>query len=169
MNLIYITGASCCGKSTLADKMSRQYDNATILSLDAFSKSIRSVFTDFKLYTDEISIKPIINNDKFLMLVKKYIECYFDDYNHVLIVEGCHFTPEEFMNEFPVAKVIALGIRGKEKALQQINKKAWMAGLNESIKNEYSEKISEYSGSLKENPKNYFYFDIDDAEQALNL
>ena len=122
MNLIYITGASCCGKSTLADKMSRQYDNATILSLDAFSKSIRYVFTDFKLYTDEVSIKPTINNDRFLMLVKKYIECYFADYNNTLIVEGCHFTPEGFMNEFHVAKVIALGLRNTPVLLKKMQR-----------------------------------------------
>lgn len=169
MNLIYITGAPCCGKSTLADKIRRKYNDATILSLDAFSKSIRYVFTEFKLYTNEISIKPTINNDKFLQFVKKYIECYFDDYNHTLIIEGCHFTPEEFMNIFPDAKVIALGIRSKEKALQQINKKSWMANLSENIKKEYSEKISEYSCCLKENAKNYLYFDIDDVDKAMDL
>ncbi len=167
MNLIYITGAPCCGKSTLADQIFRKHNDITILSLDAFSKSIRYVFTEFKLYTDEISVKPTINNDEFFKLVKKYIDCYHDDYNHTLLVEGCHFTPEEFMNVFPDAKVIALGITSKEKALQQINKKAWMAGLTESIKKEYSGKIIEYSCYLNENAKNYLYYDIDDEKATI--
>lgn len=99
MTLTYITGATSTGKTTYVRNLNA---NAAILSLDAFSKSVRYAFNDFKMYTDEISIRPTINNDKFLLLVKKYIECFMVDYPDTdLIVEGCHFTPDEFLSVFP--------------------------------------------------------------------
>lgn len=55
MNLKFIVGATGCGKTTLAQHIS---NTDVIISLDAFSKSIRYVFPDFKLYGKDISIKP---------------------------------------------------------------------------------------------------------------
>lgn len=157
MKLTYITGASSTGKTTLANKIS---GNATILSLDALSKSVRFVFDDFKLYTAEISVKPTINNDKFLSLVAKYVECFMNDYpDKDLIIEGCHFTPDEFLSVFPQAKIIALGIMDKKTALAQINKRDWMSKLDECIKNEYADKIVEYSLQLKEEQNKYKYIE----------
>lgn len=160
MGLTYITGATSTGKTTLANKIS---SNATILSLDSFSKSVRCIFKDFKLYTSEISIRPTVNNDKFLSLIVKYVECFTNDYpNKDLIVEGCHFTPDEFLSVFEHAKVIALGITDKKTALAQINKKDWMSMLDESVKNEYADKIVEYSLQLKnkQSKGKYEYIDI---------
>ncbi|MGN1117356.1 MAG: hypothetical protein ACI4RU_01985 [Acutalibacteraceae bacterium] len=155
MKLIYITGATSCGKSTLANKMA---DNADILSLDAFSKSVRSVFPDFRLYGDGIFVRPTVNNDRFLALVKKYIEVYFADYpDRTLIVEGCHFMPDEFLGIFPSAEVIALGITDRATALCQINKRGWMQKLDDEKKEEYVTKIVEYSTALRQTHGKYEY------------
>lgn len=67
--IIYITGAPRCGKTTLVEKL--MDNNVSILSLDAFSKSVRSVFTDFKLYSADVCIQPDTNREKFLELVYK--------------------------------------------------------------------------------------------------
>lgn len=163
MKLIYITGATSCGKSTLANQIAK---DATIFSLDAFSKSVRFVFHDFKLYNSNVHIRPVVNNDRFLQLVKKYIDSFFDDYpNRVMIVEGCHFTPEEFINQFPYAKIICLGITKKSRALEQINKRDWMSKLSEDIKRQYVNQLVEYSSELKENASYYKYFDIDEINE----
>lgn len=158
MNLLYITGPTSVGKTTLANKIG---NNATIISLDAFSKSIRFVFNDFKLYSGKVSILPNINNDKFLQLVKIYIDYFIKDYpNKELIVEGCHFTPNDFLSIFPNANIIAIGITDKQTAFQQICKKDWIAGLDEMVKDEYVNQIVEYSVNLKENQGKYKYFEF---------
>lgn len=72
MKITYITGATSTGKTSLAKNF---YRKSTIISLDALSKSLRLVFDDFKLYTDEVSIRPNINNEKFLFFVQEYIKC----------------------------------------------------------------------------------------------
>ncbi len=159
MKLIYITGPTSTGKTTLANQVSNQ---TSVLSLDAFSKSVRFVFDDFKLYTDEISIRPSINNDKFLLLIKNYIDCFAKDYSDkTLVVEGCHFSPEEFLKVYPEAEVIAIGITDKSKALKQINKRDWMSKLDESIKNEYVNQIVKYSLELKANQGKYKYVEME--------
>ena len=63
MKITYITGATCTGKTTYANSIC---NDEIIISLDALSKAIRFTFDDFKLYTDKVSIRPTINNDKFL-------------------------------------------------------------------------------------------------------
>ena len=148
MKITYITGATCTGKTTYAKTIC---NNEIIISLDALSKAIRFTFDDFKLYTtDKVSIRPTINNDKFLNFVKTYIEYLAVDYpDRDIIIEGCHFTPEEFLSAFPNAKIIALGITDKTTALRQINKKDWMAKLDNDIKIEYINQIVDYSNELK--------------------
>lgn len=165
MKLIYITGAPCCGKTTLANRLIKQED-AAVLSFDAFSKAVRYAFPDFKLYTDEISIRPSLNVNIFIDLIEKYINCYFDDYDNTLIVEGCHFTLDEFFQKFPESKIIALGIREKENALKQINKKEWMRNLSDERKNIYVNQIVEYSDYLKVNAGKYLYYDISEIESS---
>lgn len=147
MKITYITGATCTGKTTYANSIC---NDEIIISLDALSKAIRFTFDDFKLYTDKVSIRPTINNDKFLNFVKTYIEYLAVDYpDRDIIIEGCHFTPEEFLSAFPNAKIIALGITDKTTALRQINKKDWMAKLDKDIKIEYINQIVDYSNELK--------------------
>lgn len=159
MKLIYITGPTSTGKTTLANRIS---NNASVLSLDAFSKSVRFAFDDFKLYTDKISIRPSINNDKFLLLIKNYIDCFANDYpDKTLVVEGCHFTPGEFLDVYPDAEVIAIGITDESKALKQINKRDWMSNLDMSIQNEYVRQIVKYSLELKANQGKYRYVEME--------
>ncbi len=158
MRLIYITGPTSVGKSTFANKIC---DGATVISLDALSKSVREVFDGFKLYTDEISVRPVINNDKFLSLTEKYIKYFVNDFpDKTLVVEGCHFTPEEFLSVFPNAEVTALGITDSEVAMKQINKREWMSKLDRSVKKEYVNKIVEYSFLLKKNQGKYKYIEF---------
>lgn len=150
MKITYITGATCTGKTTYAQNIC---DNEIIVSLDALSKALRFTFDDFKLYTDKVSIRPTVNNDKFLHFVKTYIDYLYIDYpNKNIIVEGCHFTPDEFLSVFPNAKIIALGITDKMTALKQINKRDWMSKLDNDIKTEYVNQIVKYSNKLKNEP-----------------
>lgn len=158
-NLFYITGAPRCGKTTFANQI--KSENISILSLDALSKSVRSIFTDFKLYDGGVHIRPNVNKDKFLELVKLYCLSFFNDYpNKTLIVEGCHFTPDEFSEVFPNAKIICIGLESEKEILSSINDSPWMSQLSEKLKLEYAEKIAEYSKSMKEmQGENYLYFD----------
>lgn len=151
MKITYITGATSTGKTTYARNIC---NDEIIVSLDALSKAIRFTFDDFKLYTaDKVSIRPTINNDKFFHFVKTYINYLSIDYNDKnIIVEGCHFTPKEFLSAFPNSKVIALGITDKMTALKQINERDWMSKLENDIKMEYVNQIVEYSKELKNEP-----------------
>lgn len=150
MNITYITGATSTGKTTYAKSIS---DNEIIISLDALSKALRFTFDDFELYTDKVSVRPTVNNDKFLHFVKTYIDYLYIDYpNKNIIVEGCHFTPDEFLSVFTNAKIIALGITDKMTALKQINKRDWMSKLDNDIKTEYVNQIVKYSNKLKNEP-----------------
>lgn len=159
MKITYITGATSTGKTTYTRKIC---NNGIIVSLDALSKAIRFTFSDFKLYNaDKVSIRPTVNNDKFLSFVKTYIEYLTIDYpNKDIIIEGCHFTPNEFLSAFPNAQIIAFGITNKSTALKQINKKEWMKKLDNDIKNEYVNQIVEYSVKLKENQCIYKYIEL---------
>lgn len=161
-NLIYITGAPRCGKTTLANKMSQDL-GASILSLDALSKALRSEFKDFELYSGKTVIRPDINNDKFLDFVCRYIELYFGDFpNSTLIVEGCHFTPNEFNERFEQAKIIAVGITtSREKAIEAVKTSQWMASMSKEKINLYAQLIYEYSVSLKKNAVEYEYIESD--------
>lgn len=157
MNITYITGATSTGKTTYTKSIC---NNEIIVSLDALSKACRFTFDDFKLYTDKVSIKPTINNDIFLKFVKTYIDYLSTDYpNRNIIVEGCHFTPDEFLSIFPNAKAVALGITDNLIALEQINKRDWMSKLDDKIKNEYANQIVEYSNQLK-NKSNIEYIEL---------
>ncbi|MGN1420787.1 MAG: hypothetical protein ACI4XC_04685 [Eubacterium sp.] len=158
-NLVYITGAPRCGKTTLANHIANE--NTSILSLDALSKSVRRAFTDFQLYDGYVLIQPNVNKDIFLKLVKMYCLTFFNDYpNKALIVEGCHFTPKEFQAVFPKAKIICVGLVSNNEIISAINNSEWMSNLPEKIKLEYAEKIREYSRDMKEyTAKNYLYFD----------
>lgn len=163
-NLVYITGAPRCGKTTLAGRLN--LDDGSILSLDALSKSVRGVFTDFKLYDDETRIQPNVNKSVFMELVQFYILSYLSDYPYsTLIVEGCHFTPEEFKSSFPDSKIICLG---RTKSLDEIKKaivtKPWMAELPAEKMNSYAEKIYNYSLAVKQNAKEYLYFETEEAD-----
>ena len=160
MKITYITGATCTGKTTYAQN---RCDNEIIISLDALSKAIRFTFDDFKLYTaDKVSIRPTINNDKFLNFVKTYMDYLSVDYpDRNIIIEGCHFTPNEFLSAFPNAQIVVLGITDKSTALKQINKKEWMRNLDNDLKNEYVNQIIEYSNELK-NSNNKYYIEIID-------
>ena len=151
MEIIYITGATSTGKTTYARNIC---NDEIIISLDALSKAIRFTFDDFKLYNaNKVSIRPTINNDKFLNFVKTYIDYLFVDYpDKNIIIEGCHFTPNEFLSAFPNAQIIALGITNKSTALKQINKKEWMKKLDDDVKNEYVNQIVKYSNELKNEP-----------------
>ena len=152
MEIIYITGATSTGKTTYARNIC---NDEIIVSLDALSKAIRFTFDDFKLYTaDKVSIRPTVNNDKFFHFVKTYINYLSIDYNDKnIIVEGCHFTPKEFLSAFPNSKVIALGITDIMTALKQINERDWMSKLENDIKMEYVNQIVEYSKELKKSLK----------------
>lgn len=151
MEIIYITGATSTGKTTYARNIC---NDEIIISLDALSKAIRFTFDDFKLYNaNKVSIRPTVNNDKFFHFVKTYINYLSIDYNDKnIIVEGCHFTPKEFLSAFPNSKVIALGITDKMTALKQINERDWMSKLENDIKMEYVNQIVEYSKELKNEP-----------------
>ncbi|MGN0533614.1 MAG: GNAT family N-acetyltransferase, partial [Eubacterium sp.] len=161
MNIIYITGAPRCGKTTLAGSLCK--NNASLLSLDSISKALRFTFNDFKLYTGKICIQPDINKDTFLSFIKHYCDnfrCDFPDYT--LLVEGCHFMPKEFLKAFPEAKVICLGIESEEKAIASINCSEWMVKLDNNIKNQYAQMICDYSKELKNNQlNNCLYFERD--------
>lgn len=159
MKITYITGATCTGKTTYAQNIC---DNEIIVSLDALSKAIRFTFDDFKLYaTGKVSIRPTVNNDKFLNFVKTYIDYISVDYpDRNIIIEGCHFTPKEFLSAFPNAQIIALGITDKTVALKQINKKEWMKKLDDDIKNEYANQIVEYSAKLKKSKTIFKYIEL---------
>lgn len=160
MEIIYITGATSTGKTTYARNIC---NDEIIVSLDALSKAIRFTFDDFKLYNaNKVSIRPTVNNDKFFHFVKTYINYLSIDYNDKnIIVEGCHFTPKEFLSAFPNSKVIALGITDKMTALNQINERDWMSKLENDIKMEYVNQIVEYSKELKNEPNiEYIEFSI---------
>ena len=158
MKVTYITGATSTGKTTYAKNIC---NDEIIVSLDALSKAIRFTFDDFKLYSDKVSIRPTVNNDKFLHFVKTYIDYLSIDYNNKnIIVEGCHFTPNEFLSVFPNARIIALGITDKTVALKQINKKEWMKKLDDDIKNEYANQIVEYSAKLKNSKGIFKYIEL---------
>ena len=161
MRLIYITGAPRCGKTTLANQMAKE-QNVSVFSLDAFSKAVRSAFDDFKLYTDEISIRPTVNGDTFLDLTANYIHHFFADYhNQTLIVEGCHFTPTAFHARFPDAEIIALGRTGEIKEIiEAIKEKDRMQTLPEKTINRYAELIRNDSMELKHNAGFYRYIEI---------
>lgn len=166
MNIVYITGAARCGKTTLAEKLID--NNISILSLDAFSKSVRSVFSDFILYSGAVCIQPDTNREKFLELVCKYTINFFNDFPyHTLLIEGCHFTPNEFLSKFPDSRIICLGrTASKEDIVKAIITKDWMADLPRKIINEYAEKIYNYSLGLKENEKEYLYFETEKVDIA---
>ena len=119
MKITYITGATCTGKTTYANGIC---NDEIIISLDALSKAIRFTFDDFKLYTTgKVSIRPTVNNDKFLNFVKTYIDYLSVDYpDRNIIIEGCHFTPNEFLSAFPNAQIIVLGITDKLLALYSL-------------------------------------------------
>lgn len=159
MNITYITGATCTGKTTYAQNIC---DNEIIISLDALSKALRFTFDDFKLYTaDKVSIRPTVNNDKFLNFVKTYVDYLSVDYSdRNIIIEGCHFTPKEFLAAFPNSKVIALGITDKMTALKQMNKRDWMSKLENDIKTEYVNQIVEYSANLKNSKAIFKYIEL---------
>ena len=158
MKITYITGATSTGKTTYTNGIC---NDEIIISLDALSKAIRFTFDDFKLYTTgKVSIRPTVNNDKFFHFVKTYINYLSIDYNDKnIIVEGCHFTPKEFLSAFPNSKVIALGITDKMTALNQINERDWMSKLENNIKMEYVNQIVEYSKELK-NEANIEYIEF---------
>ena len=151
MKVTYITGATSTGKTTYAKNIC---NDEIIVSLDALSKAIRFTFDNFKLYTaDKVSIRPTVNNDKLLNFVKTYIDYLSVDYpDRNIIIEGCHFTPKEFLSAFPNAQIIALGITDKMTALKQINERDWMSKLENDIKMEYVNQIVEYSKELKNEP-----------------
>lgn len=151
MKITYITGATCTGKTTYAQSIC---NNEILISLDALSKAIRFTFDNFKLYTaNKVSIRPTVNNDKFLNFVKTYIDYLSVDYpDRDIIIEGCHFTPNEFLSAFPNAQIIAFGITNKSTALKQINKKEWIKKLDNDVKNEYVNQIVKYSNELKNEP-----------------
>ncbi len=158
MKITYITGATSTGKTTYSHCICT---NEIIISLDALSKALRFTFNDFKLYTDKVSIRPSINNDYFLGFVKTYIDYLSTDYpDKNIIVEGCHFTPDEFLSVFPNAIIIALGITNKTVALKQINKREWMSNLDQSVKNEYVHQIVNYSLELKKKQDKYKYIEF---------
>lgn len=158
MKITYITGATCTGKTTYAQSIC---NNEILISLDALSKAIRFTFDNFKLYTaNKVSIRPTVNNDKFLNFVKTYIDYLSVDYpDRDIIIEGCHFTPNEFLSAFPNAQIIAFGITNKSTALKQINKKEWMKKLDNDVKNEYVNQIVKYSNELK-NEQNIEYIEF---------
>ena len=92
-------------------------------------------------------------NSNLKFHLKTYIDYLSVDYpDRNIIVEGCHFTPKEFLSAFPNSKVIALGITNKMTALKQINKRDWMSKLENDIKMEYVNQIVEYSKELKNEP-----------------
>lgn len=158
-NLVYITGAPRCGKTALANQIKNE--NASILSLDALSKSVRGVFKDFRLYEGDVLIQPNVNKDNFLELVRLYCISFFSDFpDKTLIVEGCHFTPDEFRRIFPKAKIICVGSESKDEIISSINNSKWISELREKTKLEFAEKIIEYSKAMKEyTGKNYQYSD----------
>lgn len=163
-NVIYITGAPRCGKTTLANMLDDK--SISIFSLDAFSKSVRSVFKDFKLYSEPVCIQPNINREIFLELVEVYVSNFLNDYkDKKLVVEGCHFSPEEFRMKFPDSKIICLGrTKSKEDIINAVNRKSWMSALSQEVIDEYAEKIYRYSLVLKENDEEYLYFETDEME-----
>ena len=159
MKITYITGATCTGKTTYAKSIC---NNEIIISLDALSKALRFTFDDFKLYTaDKVSIRPTVNNDKFLNFVKTYIDYLSVDYpDRNIIIEGCHFTPKEFLSAFSNSKVIALGITDKMTALKQMNKRDWMSKLDNDIKTEFVNQIVKYSANLKYSKAIFKYIEL---------
>lgn len=166
-NLIYITGAPRCGKTTLANELTNE--NNVVFSLDAFSKSIRSVFSDFKLYAKPICIRPDTNKETFLELVSAYIKNFQKDYPEIdFIVEGCHFTPQEFKAAFYESKIVCLGrTKSKENIINAIKSKDWMATLNREAINEYADLIYDYSHQLRKNCSGYLYFETDEIDMDL--
>jgi len=164
-SIIYITSAPRCGKTTLSNVlMEKIVYKTSIISLDSFSKSIRNVFTDFKLYSKPICIKPDTNNEVFLSLIKTYIENFFADYHdYTLIIEGCHFTPSEFKKNFSSSIVICLGrTMSKENTINAIKEKSWMAELSDEEINKYADLILHYSKELSQNKtEDYLYCETD--------
>ena len=159
MKITYITGATSTGKTTYARNIC---NDEIIVSLDALSKALHFTFDDFKLYNaNKVSIRPTINNDKFLYFVKTYIDYLSVDYpDRNIIIEGCHFTPNEFLSAFSNAQITALGITEISTALKQINKKEWMKKLDDDIKNEYANQIVEYSAKLKNSKVIFKYIEL---------
>lgn len=163
-NVVYITGAPRCGKTTLANNLADK--DVSILSLDAFSKACRTVFTDFKLYSDSVCIQPDINREKFLELTYMYSESFFDDFpDYTLLIEGCHFTPAEFKMKFQNSKIICLGrTKSKEEIINAVTAKGWMADLPSVTINEYAEKIYDYSLKVSKSNAEYLYFETDEID-----
>ena len=162
--VIYITGAPRCGKTTLAQKLLSEISDASLLSLDALSKAVRNTFTEFKLYSDKVLISPDINRDVFLKFVKKYADCFIEEYpDKTLIVEGCHFTPDEFKSEFYNSKIICMGLTSKKMICNCVLNKDWMSELSEKRRNEYVNLIYDYSLDMKtnENTDMYRYFEFE--------
>lgn len=163
-NVIYITGAPRCGKTTLANMLVDK--SISIFSLDAFSKSVRSVFKNFKLYSKSVCIQPDINREIFLELTEIYVSNFLNDYkDKKLIVEGCHFTPEEFKMKFPDSKIICLGrTESKEDIINAISTKSWMSHLSKEVIIEYADKIYDYSLAMRENENGYLYVETNEIE-----
>lgn len=161
-NIIYITGAPRCGKSTLANHLAGY--NAPIFSLDALSKSVRNVFKDFKLYSKPVCIQPDINKEDFLKIVEVYVNSFFEDFkDKTIIIEGCHFTPSEFKSKFPSSKIICLGrTKSIEDIKTAIRSKSWMADFSEETICDYADLIYAHSAEMKKLNGEYLYFETDE-------
>ncbi|BCN30986.1 P-loop NTPase family protein [Anaeromicropila herbilytica] len=155
IEIIYITGAPRCGKTTLTNYISRSLKHkCEIISLDAFSHALRHRLDDFQMYSKKITIKPDINEERFALLVKDYIESFAIDYPvETILVEGCQIPPAYFQCEsmFPKSKIICLGRTNNLNSIKDaVKTKKWMALLPEDEINEYAKLIYDYSIELIE-------------------
>ena len=117
------------------------------------------------MYSGKISIQPDINKAEYLSLAEIYIRCFQNDFPAVnLIVEGCHFTPNEFLEVFPEAKIICLGITDSlSSIINAINDSEWMSALDDKTKLEYANQILTYSMKMKSSDSDKFlYFERDE-------
>lgn len=163
MNLIFVTGAPRCGKTTYANRLNNILENSSILSLDALSKACRFTFDDFELYSRKGLIKPDMNLDTFKNIIRTYVDEFMNDYpQSTLIVEGCHLSPSDIKSLFNVCKIICLGCDDKEKIIKSINAKPWMSKLTDYEKEQYAQFILKESLEYKADSikDNYYYFDI---------